>query len=183
LFAIQRLEGGMQIADGPVGRTDAVFSLVEMLQPPLLFLAAAAAGLAVGRASAHRTITSVVGGLMIASAGIVYWAWQWSPAVWVSPIQTQPIEIGLGAGFSRNGAPSDWLLSAPDQYEADWGRVMVHQAMAAWHLVFLAGVATAFAGFAVRGRRGRIAVVAGFAVVVLGIVAQAVVTPAGLRGA
>ena len=179
---IQRLEGGMRIADRPTGGAEAVFSIVEMLQPPVLFVVAATAGVALGRASAHRSIIATAGALVFAAAGLVYWAWQWTPAVWVTLIQTQPIEIGLEAGFSPENAPSTWMLSAPDQYQSGWGRVMVHQAMAAWHLVFLVGLAVGFAGLAVRGSRGRRAIVVGIAFAIVGIVAQVIVTPTGLRG-
>ena len=48
--AVQRVEGGMWIADRPVGGNDAVFSIVEMLQPPMLFAVAVTAGVALGRA-------------------------------------------------------------------------------------------------------------------------------------
>jgi hypothetical protein len=172
----------MWIAYGPRGGAEAVFSVVEMLQPPVLFLVAATAGVALGRASAHRSIIAAGGALVFTATGLVYWAWQWTPAVWVTLIQTQPIEIGLAAGFSPENAPSTWVLSAPDQYQSSWGRVMVHQAMAAWHLVFLIGLAVGFAGLAVRGSRGRRAIALGIALATIGIVAQVIVTPTGLRG-
>ena len=66
---IQRVEGGMWIADRPAGGNEAVFSIVEMLQPPMLFVVAATAGVALGRASAHRSIVSVAGALVIAAIG------------------------------------------------------------------------------------------------------------------
>jgi hypothetical protein len=183
VFAIQRVEGGMWIADWPVGGNEAVFSVVEMLQPPILFVVTATAGVALGRASAHRTIVSVTGALVIAASGVIYWAWQWVPAVWVTLIQAQPIEVRLGADFSPNDAPATWMLSAPDRYQPTWGRVMLHQALAAWHLVYLVGLATMFVGFAVRGRRGRVAAATGVAVLVTAVIAQLVVTPAGFAGA
>ena len=49
----------------PAGGNDTVFSFVEMLQPLVLFVLAVTAGVALGRASAHRTIVSVAGGLVI----------------------------------------------------------------------------------------------------------------------
>jgi hypothetical protein len=183
VFAVQRVEGGMWIADLPRGGNDAVFSIVEMLQPAMLFTVAAAAGVAAGRASAHRAIVSVAGALAIAATGLIYWAWQWTPAAWVTLIQTQPIEVRLAADFVPADAPTTWMLSGPDQYQSSWGRVMVHQAMAGWHLVYLAGLAAVFAGLAVRGRRGRAAIAAGLAVAVVAVIAQLVVTPSGLAGA
>ena len=183
LFAMQRVEGGMWIADLPSARNDAVFSLVEVLQPPMLFVVAVTAGVAAGRASAHRSIVAVAGALVIAATGFLYWAWQWTPAVWVTLVQTQPIEVALDADFVPADAPTTWMLSAPDRYQSNWGRVMVHQAMAGWHLVYLAGIAAFFAGLAIRGRRGRRAIIAGAAVAVAAVVLQMIVTPSGTTGA
>ncbi len=156
MFAVQRLEGGMRIADWPKGGNEAVYSIVEMLQPPILFVVATTAGVALGRASAHRVVVSVAGALFIAATGVTYWAWQWVPAVWVTPIQTQPVEVRLASDFSPDSAPSTWMLSFPDQYESSWGRVTVHHWMAGWHLLYLIGLACLFAGLAIRGRRGRV---------------------------
>ncbi len=104
--------------------------------------------------------------------------------MWVTLIQTQPIEVAPRTQISSPAdAPTTWMLSAPDQYQSSWGRVMVHQAMAGWHLVYLAGLAAVFAGLAVRGRRGRAAVIAGAAVAVAAVIAQIIVTPAGSAGA
>jgi hypothetical protein len=183
VFAVQRLEGGMRIADWPAGGNQALYSIVEMLQPPILFVVAATAGVALGRASAHRAIVSVAGALVIVATGVAYWAWQWRPAVWFTLIQTQPIEVRLGSDFSPQLAPSTWMLSAPDQYEPTWGRVIVHHWMAGWHLVYLVGLASVFAGLAIRGRRGRVAVITGTAVVVVALIGAIVATPAGIAGA
>jgi hypothetical protein len=183
VFVVQRIEGGMRIADSPTGHNEAVYSMVEMLQPPLLFAFAAAAGVALGRSRVHRSAATVTGALVLAATGFVYWAWQWTPAVWVTPVQTQPIEVRLRRGFSPRTAPADWILSAPDRYQSTWGRVVVHQAMAGWHLVYLLGLASLFAGFAVRGRRGRFACIIGLVMGIGAVVAQALVTPANLAGA
>ena len=183
VFAIQRLEGGMRIADWPAGGNQAVYSIVEMLQPPILFVVAATAGVALGRASAHRAIVSVAGALVITATGVLYWAWQWSPAVWMTLIQTQPVEVRLGSDFTPDRAPSTWMLSAPDRYESTWGRIMVHHWMAGWHLLYLVGLASVFAGLSIRGRGGRVAIISGSAVVVAAVIGAIVATPAGVAGA
>jgi len=182
VFVVQHVEGGMWIADLPQGANQAVFSLVEMMQPPILFVLASAAGVALGRATAHRAIVAVAGALVITAMGFVYWAWQWTPAVWVTLIQAQPIEVDLGKDFVPADAPTTWMLSYPDRYQPSWGRVLVHQAMAGWHLVYLVGIAAAFTGLAIRGRRGRAAVVAGTVVAVAAVIVQIIVTPAGMTG-
>lgn len=110
--------------------------------------------------------------------GMVTWAWEAPPVRYVTPVQTQPIEQTIGGpGANPATFPDHWLLSAPDEYDAEWDRVIVHQPMAAWHDVYLVGLALAAAGFAIRGRGGRRALVAGVLVATLGVAAQAVVAP------
>ena len=112
----------------------------------------------------------------------------WSPGPssrhrcgYVTPIQTQPIEVYIGpTGLDPSTLPADWLLSSPDQYEAYWARVIVHVPMAAWHDVYLIGLALLGAGLAVRRRRGRWLVAAGALAVLVGIVAQVLVAPAAI---
>jgi hypothetical protein len=100
---------------------------------------------------------------------------------YVTPIQTQPIEVPIGpASLDPLTLPAGWLLSSPGQYEPDWARVIVHVPMAAWHDVYLIGLALLGAGFAIRRRRGRWLVAAGALAVLVGIVAQALVAPAAI---
>ncbi len=180
VFAYVRAEGGMWVGDEP-GRTDAaVYSVPEMLQPLLLFAVAATVGIALGRACRHR-VPLVVGALGFSLFGMVSWAFQSAPMRYVTPIQTQPIEVYIGpAGLDPLTLPADWLLSSPDQYEAYWARVIVHVPMAAWHDVYLIGLALVGAGYAVRRRRGRWLVAAGALAVLVGIVAQALVAPGAI---
>ena len=58
--------------------------------------------------------------------------------------------------------------------------MIVHVPMAAWHDVYLIGLALVGAGFAVRRRRGRWLVAAGALTVLVGIVAQALVAPGAI---
>lgn len=181
VIVLQRRAGGMWIADLPRG-SDAVFSAVELIQIPVLYALAVAGGVAAGRATSRGSIVSVVGALVLASAGVTYWLWQWLPMIWFTPLQSQPVEVPLGAGFVPSDAPAGWLLSAPDAYERQWGRVVVHTALAGWHLVYLAGLTTALLALALRGRRARAGVVVGVAIAALGIVGQAVGGPAAVLG-
>jgi hypothetical protein len=180
VFAYVRAEGGMWVGDEP-GRTDAAtYSVAEMLQPLLLFAVAAAAGIALGRACRHR-VPLIVGALGFSLFGMVSWAFQSSPMRYVTPIQTQPIQVHIGAAsLDPLTLPADWLLSRPDQYEPDWARVIVHVPMAAWHDVYLVGLVLLGAGFAVRRRRGSWLVAAGVVAVLAGIVAQVLVAPAAI---
>ena len=180
MFVFVRVGGGMWVGDAP-GRTDAaMYSVAEMLQPLLLFAVAATAGIALGRACRHR-VPLVVGVLGFSLFGMVSWAFQAAPMRYVTPIQTQPIEVYIGpAGLDPLTLPADWLLSSPDQYEAYWAWVIVHVPMAAWHDVYLIGLALVGAGFAIRRRRGRWLVAAGGLAVLVGIVAQVLVAPAAI---
>ena len=175
-----RLEGGHWVGDAP-GRTDeAVHTLPEVIQPMVLMAVAAAVGVAVGRTVRRTGPAMTLGVVLWFLMGVGTWAWQWVPARYVTLVQTQPIEQRVGpADADPHLFPDEWLLSAPDQYDQDWDRILVHQAMAAWHDVYLVGIAAAAAGIAVRGRNGRRLVAAGAVIAVLGVTAQAVVAPPG----
>lgn len=181
LRAYEGSEGGFWLGDWPRRTDDATHSAVELLQGPALFVLAAAAGIAVSRATARRAVVSSIGVVVLATLGLLAWAWQWTPAVYVTAIQTQPVEITLGgAGFDATSVPSGWLLSAPDAYDASWDRVLVHLPMAGWHAVYLLGLAALAAGAAVRQRAGRLLAGVGLAAALLGVVAQVLTAPAGL---
>ena len=173
-----RLEGGLWVGNEP-GRTDtALHTLPEILQPILLFVLAAVAGVAAGRTFKRRAPIAVAGVVVLLAVGGISWAWQGVPARYVTLVQTQPIEVHIGPATADPTAfPDEWLLSAPDQYDADWDRVIVHQPMAAWHDAYLVGLILAAAAVALRGRSGRRLLAAGVAVAVLGVAAQVAVAP------
>jgi hypothetical protein len=174
----ERIEGGYWVGEG-LWRTDAqVHSVLELSQAPALVLFAAAAGLAAGRAARRRGLVSVLGAVAAAAFGFISWAWQWVPARYVTLVQTQPIEIDLAPGYAVGDTPDGWLLAAPNEFDATWRRVVVHEAMAGWHSAYLVGLAVLLAGLAVRGRLGARLVGAGGLVAVAGVVAQLVVAPA-----
>jgi hypothetical protein len=182
VVVIQRRSGGMWIADFPRG-SDAAFSALEVMQIPVLYALAIAGGVAAGRATSRGSIVSVLGALAFTAAGVTYWAWQWVPMIWFTPLQSQPVEIPLGTSFVPSDAPTGWLLSAPDAYQRQWGRVVVDAALAGWHLVYLAGVTVALLDLALRGRRARAGLLVGALIAALGIVGQAVGGPAVMAGA
>jgi|GEM_PF-2875401 hypothetical protein len=174
----ERIEGGYWVGES-LWRTDAqVHSVLELSQIPALVAFAAAAGLAAGRASRRRGLVSVLGAVAAAALGFTSWAWQWVPARYVTLVQTQPIELDLGPGFALSDTPDGWLLAGPNEFESSWRRVVVHEAMAGWHSVYLIGLAVLLAGLAVRGRAGARLALAGVLVAVTGVVAQVLVAPA-----
>ena len=173
----ERIEGGYWVGES-LWRTDSqVHSVLELSQIPALVVFAAAAGLAAGRASSRRGLVSVLGAVAAAAFGFTSWAWQWVPARYVTLVQTQPIELDLGPGYPLSDTPDGWLLAGPNEFERSWRRVVVHEAMAGWHSVYLVGLAVLLAGLAVRGRAGARLVLAGLLVACAGVVAQVLVAP------
>lgn len=173
-----RIEGGHWVGDWP-GRTDtAVHSLPEVIQPMLVLVLAAALGVAAGRTFRRRSPVAVIGVVVLLATGAISWAWQGVPARYVTLVQLQPIEVQVGGvGADPTSFPDEWLLSAPDEYDADWDRVIVHQPMAAWHDVYLGGLVLAAVAVALRGVGGRRLLVVGLTIAVLGVGAQAAVAP------
>lgn len=180
VFGLSRWEGGFWVGDVP-GRTDtAQHGLFEALQPVALLLLAATSGVAIGRATAQRTLASVLGVVVMAMLGFVYWAWQAEPVSFVTLIQTQPFDVPVewpAGTVDFDAVPDAWLLSAPTDYEPRWGHLVLDQSVAAAHDAYLVGLATVAAGFAVRGRGGRWLLAGGALAAVAGLVAQFLLFP------
>ena len=162
------------------GRTDHAFhSLPEVLQPVLVVAVGAAAGVALGRATRHRTLASLVGGLGLAVMGSVAWAFQARPVAYMTLLQVQPFSQRIDPlGFNPQRIPDGWLVTAPDAFEPHWRHVIIDQAVAAWHDAYLVGLILLATGLAVRGRRGRAVAVAGLVLAVAAALVQALVAPA-----
>ena len=178
-----RIEGGQWIGDEP-GRTDtAVHGIAEILQPILLFVLAAAAGVAAGCTFRRRSPVIIVGVLVWFLLTGAYWVWQWEPMIYAVPIQVQPIEVEIaGNATDPTTFPTDWLLVDPDEPHrsgGEWRRTLVHQPLAAGHDVYLVGLGALAAGLAIRGRTGRRLLVAGLVVAGLGLATQVIVMPDG----
>lgn len=182
VFAVERITGGHWIGDRPGVVSDVVHGPAEMLQPVLLFVLAATAGVAAGRATAQRALVAVLGVVVVGTFGFFSWAWQWRPAIFLTPVQVQPIEIDLGPAVDPMSLPRSWRLSAPDLYHRNWARVVVDSTMAAWHDVYLLGLAAICAALAIRRGPARVLAAVGVGLTVLGVVAQVVVAPAGFGG-
>lgn len=176
----ERVEGGYWMGDGASRVDDAVHGPLELLQPIALVVLAGAVGVAAGRVTARRGLVSGLGAMAAVALGFLSWAWQWSPARYVTAVQVQPVEVDLPAGFDVAAAPDGWLLAAPDRYEGAWRRVIVSEAMAGWHSAYLLGLAMLAAGVAVRGRPGWALALAGVGVAAVGVVAQVLVAPGAL---
>lgn len=175
VFVVARVEGGFWVGDVP-GRTDsAQHGLFEALQPLALLVLATTTGVALGRATAQRTLVCLLGALVTVVFGFVYWAWQGEPLAYVTLVQTQPFEVPMswpGGRVDLGLVPADWLLSAPDAYESRWAHLVFDQRIAAAHDAYLLGLATVATGFAVRGRALRPLVAGGALLAVAAVAAQ-----------
>ena len=154
LAVVTRVEGGLWIGDAETRIDDALHSPAELLQPILAGAFAGALGVAIGRATRLRVAAAVTGGLVWLLGSVVYWAWQGAPLRYLTALQAQPIEVDLPPGTLPADVPG-LQLSAPDQYQEVWRWVVVDQAMAAWHDLYLVALVIVFGGLAVRGRTGR----------------------------
>lgn len=173
-----RIEGGHWIGDSP-GRTDtAVHGWAEILQPILFFVLAASVGVAAGRTFRRRVPVIVMCLALWFLFTASFWMWQWSPARYVTPVQSQPIELAIeGDATDVSKFPDAWLLVEPEEAGGEWRRAIVHQPMVAGHDLYLAGLAILAVGIALRGRAGRRLLAAGLAVTVMGLAVQVLVAP------
>lgn len=172
---VMRVTGGYVIGESGWRTDSAQQKLPEIAQPILLAAACGAAGVAIGRAVRYTFIAVAVGTLVLFTFGLVSWAWQWTPAVYVTPVQLQPFSVELPGSLAN--APGDWWLSSPGEYQRDWRRLVVDPVVAAGHDLVLLGVCAAFAGWAVREAAGRALAVAGIVAVAVGVIVQVVAVP------
>ena len=172
-----RIEGGHWIGESP-GRTDsAVHTIPELVQPIAFVALAAAAGIAAGRAFRRHGPIAVLGMIIGFMTWSVYWAFQFMPMAVFTLVQTAPIQEYAGPpGSDPDTFPADWLLARPDEFTHVWLRVYVDQWLAAGHVVYLLGLAALCTAAAVRGSRGRRWLVAGLAVVAIGVIVQLAAT-------
>lgn len=171
-----RLSGGYTIGELSRRTDDANHTLPEIAQPILLAAMCAAAGVAVGRAVRQTAVALVGGTVLFLTFGLISWAWQWSPAVYVAPVQVQPFSVEIPQGDPAL-APAGWWLSSPGQYQDGWRRLVVDPVVAAGHDVVLLGATALFVGWALRRRVGLILAGVGSALVVVGVAIQVVAAP------
>jgi len=168
---ITRVEGGFWIGNGSSRIDDAVHSWPELVQPVLAAAFAGASGIAIGRAVRVRTAVAVGGGLVWLLGSVVYWVWQNVPMRYVAVLQVQPIEVELPVGVDPSDLPGA-QFSAPGEFQDAYRMVVVDQAMAAWHDLYLASLVLVCVALAVRGRWGRSLGVIGAIGAVVAVVLQ-----------
>ena len=172
-----RVRGGVGLGDEPGHTEHAYFSLPELQQPVLLGCLAVGLGAAVVHVVRKRLVASVVLFLTWFLVGATYWLFS-GVAEWLTPVQVQPSFVRVGpwdADPSR--FPSDWLLSAPGQYQDYWARMVVSPSLAAWHDVYLVALTLLTVAVAVPGRLRRRLLAVGGLLAVGAVLLQATVAP------
>lgn len=173
-----RRTGGVDLGDEPGRTLHAHFTLPELLQPLCLVVLAVALGAVVG-----RRLPALAGGVLVLAlfwlfVGGLSWAFQSAEVTSFSVVQTQPVKVGVGPLDSDPTAfPDTWLLSAPGEYQAYWGRLVVSAALAFWHDLWLLALATVAAACSYDGRPRWRGVALGVTVAALAVVMQLRVIP------
>lgn len=173
-----RSRGGLDLGDEPGRTLHAQFTVPEVLQPVALTVVAVALGAAAARWVRQRLAALSLLFLVWFAASLVYWAFNGPTVRAFALVQSQPVTVRAAEPWvDPLTLPSSWLLTAPGQYQDFWGRLVVSPALAAWHDVYLLGLAGVLAGVALDARRGRLVGAVGFVVLVAGVVGQLVVQP------
>jgi len=173
-----RMSGGFDLGDEPGRTLHAHYSWAELLQLPVLAVFAVALGAAAGRRLRHRasaTLALFVGWFPVSFA---FWAFQSRHTVPFSIIQTQPVSVPIGPiETDPQTFPEKWLLLVPGEYQDHWARAFVSAELAAWHSVWLLGLALLFVALALPRAARRLPLSAGLALAVVGVAMQYGVLP------
>ncbi len=162
------------------GRTDkALPSIAEWGQNVLTVAVAATAGAAAGRAVRRKAPLCILAGIMLFLVGATFWAFQWSPAIYTTLYQYQPLELNIDPALRPADFPRHWFIAAPDEFDSVWRRVVTSERVAVGHDIYLAGLSMAWGALALQGGTGRRLLVIGVVVVAAGIIAQIAAMPAG----
>lgn len=172
-----RVAGGVAMGEEPGRTLHAHFTLPELLQPVALAAVAVSLAAAVVHVTRHPLAASVVLFCLWFIAGPAYWALNGPVLRWLTPVQVQPLVLDVAPGATDPlTLPSSWLLLRPDEYRDVWSRIVVLPELAAWHVVYLLGLALLAAAVAIPGYRRRLAV-PGVAVAGVAVLFQAIVSP------
>jgi hypothetical protein len=107
-----------------------------------------------------------------------YWMFQASGLMPFSIMQTQPVSVEVGPpSLDPTTLPESWLLSAPNEYQDHWARLVVSDTLAAWHNAWLIGLACLFLGVVLSGPWRRRLLVAGGLLAFVSVAVQFAVMP------
>ena len=175
---VARLTGGFDLGDEPGRTLHAHFTLPEILQPVAAAVLAVAVGAAAGRRFRHAATAYLVLFVGWFPFVMVSWAFQARQVTPFSILQIQPVTIPVGPVTADPGSfPAHWLLSAPGEYQDFWGRAFVSAHLAAWHDVWLLGLACLFLALALPTGHRRLVGSLGLVLAFVGVVAQYLVIP------
>jgi hypothetical protein len=174
----QRATGGLRLGDEPGMTLDAHYSLPELLQPVLLACFAVALGAAVVRLLRSQLAAHVLVFVYWFLVGGTSWLFQGPVVRVLTPVQTQPYPVEVGPPATDPTAfPSDWLLSAPGQYQDHWARLVVSPELAAWHDLYVVALTALLVAVVVPGRVRRPLLVVGALVAAGAVAMQLVAAP------
>ena len=173
-----RVSGGVRLGDEPGLTMAAHHSLPELLQPVLL----AAFAVALGAAAVHLVRSQLASHVLMFVfwflVGATYWLFQGPVAQVLTPLQVQPNLVAVGpAETDPTTFPSDWLLSAPGEFQDHWARLVVSPELAAWHDVHVVALTALCVAAAAPGRLRRPMLAVGLLLGALAVTMQLVVAP------
>lgn len=178
---VSRIEGGFWIGDEPRRTDNALHSILELFQPPLVVALAGMFGVGTGRASRGRAISIMALGTLIWFISFPgYWVANSPPVHAFALVQLQPLTIDLESGVEPEQLSENWLADAPSEFSDVWERRIVHQPTIAGHNLYLFGLIAVVAGASIRTRTGRRLALAGAVLAIGGIAIQLALMPSGL---
>jgi hypothetical protein len=174
--AYHRATGGVRLGDEPGLTMHAHHSFPELLQPVLLAGFAVAIGAAVVQLVRSQVAAQVLMFVFWFLVAGTYWLFQGPVAQALTPLAVQPNLVEVApAETDPTTLPSDWLLSAPSEYQDHWARLVVSPELAAWHDVYLVALTALLVAAVTPGRWRRALLLTG-ALVAAGAVAMQLVT-------
>ncbi len=170
--------GGIYLGEPPGVLVGVWYSVPELMQPVVLAGFAVALGAVIGLGLRPRLLASVflfVYWLLVGT----YWLWAGPGLRYLTPLQTQPVSVEVGsANANPSSFPSNWALSAPNEWQSGWHRLIVSPELAAWHDVYVVGLTMVLVAVALGAPRvSRTLAAIGALAIVGGVTMQAIVGP------
>lgn len=175
----QRDFGGLPLGVEPGRTTEALQTAAELAQHVALAVLAVALGAAAGRRTSRLVMAFPLLFIFWFFAGATYWLFSHPDVVPFSIVQVQPISVPIGPESADPlQFPEGWLLSAPDDYQPGWHRLIVSSTLAWFHNVWLLGLSSLTVSCVVPGGRLRRALlVCGIVAAGVGVLGQLRVIP------
>lgn len=175
----QRDIGGLPLGVEPGRTTEALQTAAELSQHMALAVLAVALGALAGRRTSPLAMAFPLLFLFWFLTGAAYWLYSHPSVVPFSVIQVQPVSVPIGpASTDPLTFPEEWLLSAPDDVQPEWRRLIVSPALAWFHNAWILGLSSLVTAFVVpRGRLRGALFVGGVTIATIAVIAQVRVIP------